>query len=114
MAAATHPQSEEPRCEARQRVLLGGRLVFGQDFTAECTIRDISRTGARLRVASGAAIPDRVTLIDLPHGRAYAGQVVWRWEDELGVSFRAAHDLSGPVPPELHHVRALWIAARFR
>jgi hypothetical protein len=106
--------AENARAAERQRVLLGGRVVYGQDFTCECTIRDLSATGARLRLPKGAVVPDAFTLIDLPHARAYGAHVVWRRDDSVGVAFDSAHDLEGPVPTDLLRIRQIWMAARFR
>ena len=113
MAALTVQKADNARNVARQRVLLGGRIVFGQDFTCECTIRDLSETGARVRVPPGASLPNEFVLVDLPHGRAFEATVAWRRDEHLGVAFRAAHDLTGTVPPEFQRIRAIWIAARF-
>jgi hypothetical protein len=113
MTAMPQPKLEDGRSADRRRVLLGGRIVFG-DFTLACTIRDLSETGARLRLERGASAPESFILIDLPHGAAYEARVAWRAGDQLGVAFTGAHDLTRPTPPELRHVRQLWMAARFR
>lgn len=107
-------KSQDARRAERQRVLLGGRIIFGQDYTYECTIRSLSATGGRVRLPSGAVVPDSFTLVDLPHGLAYDAHIAWRDQDHIGVSFADVHDLGGVVRPDLQRVRAIWIAARMR
>ena len=114
MDTATAHKPDEARIAERTRVLLGGRIVYGQDFTCECTIRDLSETGARLRLPASAGVPDSFTLIDLLHGQAYAARVAWRREDAVGVAFDSVFDLRDAVPPELIHLRRIWMAARSR
>jgi hypothetical protein len=95
---------------SRPRVLLGGKLVYGQwDLTADCTIRDLTDSGARIRLRSDALIHDPVWLINLSTGIAYGGAVVWRKSPDLGLRFERSLDLRTPITGPLHHLRRLWI-----
>ena len=79
--------TDERRATIRHRVLKGGHVVVNDGFsTFNCTIRNLSDTGARLRVASVIGIPDQFELV-LDDGRSFGCTVAWRQETELGVQF---------------------------
>lgn len=59
--AGPAPRSPLPRAK-RHRVLLQGRIVAGAQLQP-CVIRDLSRTGAKIRVAPRIALPDRFDLV---------------------------------------------------
>ena len=80
--------SEEHRHTARHRVLKGGRIVFNHgNSTIACTIRDLSATGAKLKVASSIGVPDEFTLV-FDDGSTSSNCVVRRrTPDTVGVEF---------------------------
>lgn len=79
--------TEERRTTPRHRVLKGGRIVINDGFsTFQCTVRNFSEAGARLRVASIIGIPDTFELI-MDDGRQFACAAIWKTEFELGVRF---------------------------
>lgn len=79
--------TEEHRTAPRQRVLKGGRIVINDGFsTFQCTVRNLSDTGARVKVASIVGIPDSFELA-MDDGRKFACTVVWKTATELGVKF---------------------------
>ncbi|MBU1336837.1 MAG: PilZ domain-containing protein [Alphaproteobacteria bacterium] len=79
--------AEEHRASPRHRTLKGGRIVINDGFsTFQCTVRNLSEAGARLKVASIVGIPDSFQLA-MDDGRKFACSVVWRTEAELGVAF---------------------------
>lgn len=93
----------------RQRALLGAKLVFGNGaFTPNCMIRDISETGARIKIASADLPANDVYLIDTKKGVAYEARVVWRMPSECGLKFGRQYDLNNP-PRELAYLRRIWI-----
>jgi hypothetical protein len=75
---------EEHRIANRHRVLKGGRIHFGGG-TIDCTIRNVSETGAALDVASQLGIPTEFTLE--ADGAHRPCRVVWRKEKRIGVTF---------------------------
>jgi hypothetical protein len=79
----------ENRGEIRRRTLKSGKIVFnGGASVIDCTIRDLSQSGARLLVESVLGIPDQFTLEAM--GREpLACTVVWRLASSVGVSFLA-------------------------
>jgi PilZ domain-containing protein len=75
---------DEHRIASRHRVLKGGRILFGGG-SIDCTLRNISETGAALDVASPLGIPTEFMLAtDGDHRRC---RVVWRTERRLGITF---------------------------
>ena len=115
---APTPASPTPGAErstSRQRVLLGGKLVFGvAEFSVDCTIRDLSEAGARVKLPMDLATAETVWLIDVRGGVAYRADVAWRKRSELGLKFIDCHDLKSPTPPSMTHLRMLWLECAAR
>jgi hypothetical protein len=113
-AATECHMGDEKRHTARRRVLKGGIVAFNdRHSTLPCAVRDVSDTGARLRVDSSAAAPDTFVLIIEIDGFEAECRVVWRKAQELGVSFvspprkvaprrsQVVHALAPQRPPSL-------------
>ncbi len=82
--------SDDNRTAQRHRTLKGGKIVVNDGFsTFDCTIRNLSETGAKLTVTSPWGIPQRFTLA-MHDGREFACDVAWRTETEIGVRFLSA------------------------
>jgi PilZ domain len=78
----------ERRCHARRRTLKAGIIAFqAHHSTLDCTVRDISATGARLRVDASQRAPDDFDLIIELDGLEAPCRVVWRHDKEIGVIF---------------------------
>ena len=79
---------QERRRVQRTRVLKAARIICDQHSSAiDCTVLNLTNVGACLRVASSL---DVSTGFDLTFDSAHSSRkcrVVWRNEDELGVSF---------------------------
>ena len=80
--------AQEQRRALRRRVLKIGSIVVGGG-AIDCTVRNLSRAGAALEVASPIGIPDTFTLIVPSEGIREDCKVVWRKEKRIGISFRA-------------------------
>ena len=78
--------AEEHRGAGRQRVLKAGTIEFGGG-AIDCTVRNLSASGAALDVASPLGIPERFTLVVPADGTQKLCQVIWRKETRLGVAF---------------------------
>jgi hypothetical protein len=78
----------ELRCQARRRTLKAGIIAFqARHSTLDCTVRDISASGARLRIDASQSAPDGFELIIELDGLEVPCRVVWRQDKEIGVSF---------------------------
>ncbi|MGO8908121.1 MAG: PilZ domain-containing protein [Bradyrhizobium sp.] len=75
---------EEHRISARHRVLKAGKIEFG-DGAIDCTVRNLSSTGAALDVTSPLGIPAQFTLVT--EGQHLPCRVVWRKEKRIGIAF---------------------------
>lgn len=76
------------RLAKRHRVVQQGRIVLGPERLVGCEVRDLSRTGAKLRVAPGIALPDTFPLVIAAHDlRTLTVRLRWRRGDFAGVTF---------------------------
>jgi hypothetical protein len=107
--------SENHRQASRRRALLGAKLVYGEGaYTVDCTIRDLSETGARVKLPEGQAVPDHVHLLELRTGVAYEARVVWKHHPEIGLEFLNRYDVSQASTPEMTILKRLWTESRQR
>jgi hypothetical protein len=85
----TEPTAENRNAQ-RRTTLQGGHIVFNAGrSTIDCTVRNLSSTGAKLLVSSVVGIPETFDLMLDDHSRQPC-RVAWRTLKELGVEFRAA------------------------
>jgi hypothetical protein len=76
----------ERRGHPRYRVLKRGMLAFGGGGI-DCTVRNLSVSGARVDVASPVGIPDQFHLVIETDQFIRRGYPVWRSERQIGVAF---------------------------
>jgi hypothetical protein len=77
---------DEKRTTPRHRVLKAGTIEFGGG-AIDCTVRNMSNTGAMLEVTSPIGIPDRFTLVLPADGQHVACHVIWQKQKRIGVVF---------------------------
>ncbi|OIQ63256.1 PilZ domain protein [mine drainage metagenome] len=77
---------EEYRVAQRRRMLKAGTIEFGGGGI-DCTVRNLSETGAALEVVTPLFIPDRFTLFVRSDRLKRACHIVWRKEKRIGVAF---------------------------
>ena len=81
-------QRKENRNARRQRVLKRGRIMMADVSTViDCTVRDLSTQGARLRVESYFDVPEKFRLQVVGTGDPRPVELRWRNGNELGVLF---------------------------
>ena len=76
----------------RRRVLKAGTISFNSAAGIECTIRNLSGTGACLQVESVVGIPDSFTLVIATERSHRACRVVWRKSNRIGIEFDSRAD----------------------
>jgi hypothetical protein len=76
----------ETRIAPRHRVLKPAKIDFGRG-AIDCTVRDLSVTGAALEVPHQSGIPAKFTLLVPGDGLHLPCTVVWRTEYRIGVTF---------------------------
>ncbi|WP_173947978.1 PilZ domain-containing protein [Microvirga terrae] len=84
------------RNSTRRRSLLNGRIVFNNRCSViECTVRDISETGAKISLAHPTSIPMEFEL-DIPSkGPPVRAHVMWSNGKECGVLFGSRAETPG-------------------
>lgn len=76
----------EQRRHLRKQVFIAAQIVFsGTAPTLECTARDLSVQGVRLRLSTTYGIPDRFDVII--DGKRKPARSIWRTCTEIGVMF---------------------------
>jgi two-component system, OmpR family, response regulator len=88
LAAKDTSAAPDRRLLPRVRSLLGARLHFGRQFAAiDCTIRDISESGARLALEGSHELPEEFELQFLQARSFIRGRLVWRRTNACGIKF---------------------------
>jgi len=104
-----HSSQDDARRARRRAVTKSAVIVHGDGkFHVPCTIRDISASGARIQVAIGIAIPDRIYLIDLESQLAFEAVMAWKHLPRCGLRFVAGYKLAD-LPPQLDYLRVIWL-----
>jgi len=95
------PSAETPRRGARRkRVLKGARLVLGGGLsTIDCTIKDISATGARIRMMDVTQLSGKLR-VAMPDGEMLDAEVIRNTGVELGLRFIGDRRPSFAPPPD--------------
>lgn len=84
-------ESDNKRSAARLRSLKGAHLVLPNRIgTFQCTVRNLSATGACAELSSTLSVPNRVTLRMDDGSPDRPCEVVWRTETRLGLHFVSA------------------------
>jgi len=81
------PASVTNRFEERTVTLAPARITRA-GLEIDCTVRDISSKGARLRVPDARAVPEQFELLLNRTGERRVAEVRWRRRTEIGVLFR--------------------------
>jgi hypothetical protein len=77
---------QERRAIPRQRVFKAGSIEF-DDAKIDCTIRNLSPSGAALDVPSPVCIPHEITIKMIARQTRHHGYVVWRKDGRVGIVF---------------------------
>ena len=100
----------EQRRAPRKKVLLTSKLVYGDGaYVLDCTIRDISASGAFITLSQGRSIPSEVYLLDLANRVAYHASVVSERAHGYGIKFLKTYPLAQLMTPELRYLKRIWM-----
>lgn len=97
----------EKRAAPRKQVLLAAKVAFGMT-TADCTIRDLSETGARIHALSILRLPDDVYLLIMAEGLVIHARRVWARFPLFGLKFVAAEEVERSTRPQCALLRKAW------
>ncbi len=79
---------QEQRRAPRKRTLYDARVVFNNRFSIiECTVRDISDTGARISFPHSTPLPPEVELEIFRTGQSFRARVMWSSGNQHGLMF---------------------------
>ena len=100
----------DKRRAVRRRVLFSGKLVSHDGAsTIDCTIRDLSSVGAKVRLAGTAPAPTDLWLIEVREGLAFQCRIAWRDLPDVGLDFLSSYELKDADTPELRMLKRIWI-----
>ncbi len=112
---ATPNAADKRRKGGRKRVLLGGKVVYNEgNASLDCTIVDVSETGARIRLPRGQGVPSHVYLIDIRNHRAHEATIAWLKPPLAGLRFEKSYAFDASLPERLGYLRRVWIEAAVR
>jgi hypothetical protein len=79
---------QEKRVAQRLRVLKTGKIV-SKDYKAifDCTVRDLSETGAKLKCANPATVPSEMLFVLPSESTMWDAKVIWRKPETIGIHF---------------------------
>jgi hypothetical protein len=101
---------ENRRIASRARALLAGKIIIGRGLISpDCVIRDLSSSGARVRISAETDLPPKVSLLVIKEGLLFEANVAWRRGDQTGLAFVGQYDLRGDVDAAHRGARALWV-----
>jgi hypothetical protein len=100
MRGGTVVNVSDRRAEPRNPGLLWGKVIY-KDVAKDCVINDLSNSGARLRLTSFAALPDKFDLFIFDKRRTFKAAVQWRAGDQAGVVFEQTSDLDADAAAAL-------------
>lgn len=82
------PAGAEGRIAPRVRSFLRGECVsMNGAIRSECTVRDLSETGARIQISGGITLPEHFDLFIPQRNRREKAKLVWRHAEEAGLIF---------------------------
>ena len=100
----------ELRKERRQRVLLSGLIFVPKTHsTFDCSIRDLSETGARITVVGDALMSTRFLMINIKSQVAYDVQCVRRKGREMALKILRPISLEDTASSEALQLRRLLV-----
>src|SRR5579872_5270735 len=99
MNTRPEPNEADRRPERRVSTLLPGVVVTLDGSTEyDCTIKDLSDSGARIGLLTKAAVPDAFYLMHVKERSAYHVKVAWRSGSNIGVQVVSTIPLGGKSP----------------
>lgn len=109
MSMSATSQGQERRTAVRVPVRLDARLFPGH---RDCLVKDLSASGARIQFTEPGGAPDEVVLVLWDSGQAFEAQAVWWLNDEIGLRFIRACELTQPAPAMFQEAKVAWEKSR--
>ncbi|NJO34984.1 MAG: PilZ domain-containing protein [Rhodospirillales bacterium] len=81
-------ESANKRSQQRNRCLKEGKIIFGNgSFVVDCTIDNLSETGAHLRVQGSSPLPKEFLLVEPSRNLVHKAECVRRTPKGIGIKF---------------------------
>ena len=104
------PTPDKQRASQRRRVLKAGIIAFNdRHSTLPCTVRNVSDTGALIRMPGTLSAPDTFDLIIELDGLEASCTVMWRKGEDVGVRF---NEPPRKIPPKRSQVVTAVVPAK--
>ena len=87
MPPENSPSFENMREHKRDRVIKTGKIVIGLSSSIDVVVRDLSATGAQLRIPSGTKLPMTFDLALPGDELVFPSRICWLAGDKIGVQF---------------------------
>lgn len=112
MSSRPMPDFHERRAEPRVPVSAPGRVMHGDKLAlwADCLIKDISQSGAKIELSHFYRLPPRFVLMHFHDAVAFEVVLKWRRGDLAGMAFERRHPLETLNDPRLAAVTEAWKA----
>jgi hypothetical protein len=110
LAARTESEVEQ-RGSPREKVFLPAKVAIGGGVV-DCTVTDISETGAQLHAPSVLRLPDKVHLLILSGGLLIHADRVWARFPLCGLKFITFEEIEDSTHPQSGPLRNAWAAWR--
>lgn len=78
---------QDRRIAPRRRTIKGGKIIINGTSVYDCMVRNLSDTGARLKLESTIGIPTEFEFKIVNEDIHVVALVKWRNDREMGVSF---------------------------
>jgi len=85
-------ESEDKRRAPRARMLVPAKIVLGEGLDFNCTLRNLSDSGARLSLDTPAALPAEFSLQIPSKGLNRRVRIAWRRSQDIGVQFLSSDE----------------------
>lgn len=81
---------QDRRKISRPRTFFGGTIAFNKRCsTISCTVRNMTDAGAKLAFANTGTVPNHFDLIIRARDTDIPARVIWRNDNEAGVTFNS-------------------------
>ena len=81
------------RSQQRNRCLKEGKIIFGNGtFVVDCTIDNVSETGAHVRVLGSSPLPKEFLLVEPSRNIVHKAEIMRRTPKGVGIKFNGVFD----------------------
>jgi hypothetical protein len=95
--SAPEKVDDNKRVAPRQKTLKSAKVVqLTKWLIVDCTVRDISATGAKLQCKDQVSVPNEMRFLMVSDNTIRQAKVVWRRDDLIGIEFTSEPERAPP------------------